>query len=127
MRKKRRLLTARAAEKTLELLEILVVAGERLTIGRLAAQLGVSRRETLLLLVTLEGREMVRWDDQARVYRPEQKAAEVARQLLGLFSLPSVDGKTAAPTRAPSARPVVTLKVKQDRRSDAGGRAARAS
>jgi DNA-binding IclR family transcriptional regulator len=127
MRTKRRLLTARAAEKTLELLEILVVAGERLTIGRLAAQLGVSRREALLLLVTLEGREVVRWDDQAKVYRPGQKAAEVARQLLGLFGLSSADGKAAVPTRAQSARPVVTLKVKQDRRPEAGGRVARAS
>ena len=70
MHKRNYLPTTQAAEKTLELLELLATGGDKLRIGELAGRLGVSRREALLLLVTLESRAVLRWDEQARVYRP---------------------------------------------------------
>ncbi len=126
MRKERRLLTVQAAEKTVELLEILVGGSERLTIGRLAAKLGMDRNNALLLLVTLESRGMVRWDEQAKVYRPGQKSAELARQVLGLFGLPLAEQK-AVSSRALPARPVATRKLRSDRRFEVGGLVAGAS
>lgn len=127
MRKERRLLTVQAAEKTVELLEILVGGNERLTIGRLAAKLGMDRNNALLLLVTLESRGMVRWDEQAKVYRPGQKSAELARQVLGLFGLPLAEQKTAVSSRSLPARPVTTRKLRSDRRFEVGGLVAGAS
>ncbi|HEY4745564.1 MAG TPA: helix-turn-helix domain-containing protein [Desulfuromonadaceae bacterium] len=125
MRKERRLLTVRAAEKTLELLEMLVAGTERLTIRDVAVKLGISRNEALLLFVTLESRGMVRWDEQAKVYRPGRRSAEVARQLVDLFGLARAEAKTAVPPRAVPV--AVTRKLRPDRRLDAGGVAARAS
>ncbi|HEX9079011.1 MAG TPA: helix-turn-helix domain-containing protein [Desulfuromonadaceae bacterium] len=117
MHKERRLLTAQTAEKTLELLEILAGGNERLTIGNLAARLDMGRTKTLLLLVTLESRGMVRWDEQARVYRPGQKTTELARHVLG-SALPHAEQKSAR------ALPAVTRKLRSDRRYEVGGRAA---
>jgi DNA-binding IclR family transcriptional regulator len=74
--------TAQAAEKTLELLELLAADGDKLRIGELAGRLGVNRKEVLLLLVTLESRELLRWDEQTRIYRPAPKTVELVRRYL---------------------------------------------
>ena len=120
MGKGRRLQSVQAAEKTLELLGILVMGSERLTIGRLATKLGLGRNDTLLLLVTLESRGVVRWDEQAKVYRPGQESVELARQLLGLVGLPLVEPKTTVVSRPLTARPVVTRNLRSGRRLEAG-------
>jgi len=127
MRKEKRLLTVQAAEKTLELMEILAAGSERLTIGALAAAMSVSRNDALLLLVTLESRGMVCWDEQAKVYRPGQKSAELARQLLNLFGKSGVEQKTPVAPRPLMARPVVTRQLRLGRRREAGGLASNAS
>jgi DNA-binding IclR family transcriptional regulator len=104
MQKGTRLSTVQAAGKTLELLELLIVGGERLRIGELALRLEVSRQEALLFLVTLESRGIVRWDHQARVYRPGFKALELARQLPAP-ALPVAEAASrGVTTRAGSAR-----------------------
>lgn len=127
MRKEQRLLTVQAVEKTLELLDILVTGNERLTIRSLATRLGLGRNDVLLLLVALESRGMVLWDEQAKVYRPGQKSAELARQLLGLSGLAPVEAKTLAPSRPLPARPVVARKLRSDRRVEVAGLSASAS
>lgn len=126
MRKEKRLLTVQASEKTLELLEILASGSEQLAIGKLADKLCVSRNDALLLLVTLESRGMVRWDERAKVYRPGQRAAELARQIIGLFGLAIAEPKVVAVSRPAVVRPVVTRKLRSDRRLEVGGIAASA-
>lgn len=91
MHKREGLLTVQAAGKSLELLELLLVGGERLRIGELAARLEVSRKEALLFLVTLESRGIVRWDDQARVYRPGEKPLELVRHFFAMSGMPAIE------------------------------------
>ena len=83
--------TAQAAEKTLELLELLAAEGDKLRIGELAGRLGVRRKEALLLLVTLESRALLRWDEQARVYRPARKTGELVRHYLAQTGMQAVE------------------------------------
>jgi hypothetical protein len=127
MCKENRRHTVQAAEKTVELLEILATGSERLSIGGVATRLEASRKDALLLLVALESRGIVRWDERARIYRPGQKSAELARQILGLFGLSCVEPKAPVASRPLTTLPVTTRKSKSDRRFDAGGFAAGAS
>jgi len=83
--------TTQAAEKTLELLELLATGGEKLRIGELAGRLGVRRKEALVLLATLESRAVLRWDEQARVYRPGRKVGEVVRHYLAQAGMQAVE------------------------------------
>ena len=126
MRKEKCRLTVQVVEKTVELLEILATADERLTIGALAVRLGMGRRDTLLLLVTLESRGIVRWDERARIYLPGQRAAEMARQVLALFGQSLVEPKMTTSPRVLPARAGGARKLRPDRRLEAGGLAASA-
>ncbi|BCS56035.1 helix-turn-helix domain-containing protein [Geobacter sp. SVR] len=87
-----------AMEKTLELLELLANCKERLSICEIADKLCLNRREVLFMLVTLETRELVRWDDVARVYRPGQTALEFAKSFRR--PAPSLPAKGAGRTRS---------------------------
>lgn len=109
MRKGKRLLSAQAMEKTLELLELLSTGNEQLPIGALADQLHVSRADILLLLVTLESRGMVCWDAAARIYRPGGKSVDMARQFLGL---PATEQRLSAASRKMKSRPVGAMKLR---------------
>ena len=109
MRKGKCLLIVQAMEKTLELLELLSMESEQLPIGALADQLHVSRTCALLLLVTLESRGMVYWDDAARVYRAAAKTAEMARQFLNL-SVP--EQRVPAASRKMKSRPTGAMKLR---------------
>jgi len=98
--------TAQAAKKMLELLELLAAGGDKLRIGELAGRLGVNRKEALLLLVTLESRALLRWDEQARIYRPAPKTGELVRHC---FARSGTQAEEAAPriikaSRAPGPR-----------------------
>lgn len=121
MSKEKRLLTVQAAEKTVELLEMLAGGSERLTIGALAGRLCMRRNDALLLLVTLESRGMVRWDDAGKVYRPGRKSTEMARQLLTLSGAGGIEPKL------PNARAAGARKLRLDRRLGMGGLAAAAT
>jgi len=94
--------TTQAVEKTVELLELLAIGGERLRIGELAGRLGVSRREALILLVTLESRAVLRWDEQARVYRPGRMTGEALRNYLAQAGMQAVE---AGPRTVKTSRP----------------------
>jgi DNA-binding IclR family transcriptional regulator len=98
--------TAQAAEKTLELLELLAADGDKLRIGELAGRLGVNRKEALLLLVTLESRALLRWDEQTRIYRPAPKTGELARRYLARSGMQSVEAapRTIKTPRAAGSR-----------------------
>jgi len=124
MRKVKRLLTVQATEKTLDLLEILAAGSERISIGKLADQLHVSRNNALLLLVTLESRGMVRWDDDDKIYRPGCKSAELARQFLGLPGVKVAEPKVSTASRTSKACPAGARKLRSDRRLDVAGLAA---
>lgn|GEM_PF-1166808 len=126
MGKEKRLLMVQASEKTLELLEILAAGNERIAIGPLAKKLCVSRNDALLLLVTLESRGMVRWDERAKVYRPGQKSTELVRQFVSLFGLMVAEPKAVAASRPVAVRPVAPRKLRTDRRLEVGGFAANA-
>ena len=88
MLKERRLLTVQATEKTLELMELLASGSKKLRIGELAGKLCLSRNQVLLLLVTLENRGMVLWDDGGKFYKPGQRFTDLARQFIGLCDAP---------------------------------------
>ncbi len=120
MGKEKRLLMVQAFEKVLELLEILAVGNERLAIGTLAEKLCVSRKDALLLLVALESRGMLRWDERARVYRPGQKSMELARQFAGLSGLAIAEPKAVAASRPVAVRSVTPRQLRSDRRLEGG-------
>lgn len=67
-----------SVERTLELLELLASKGDRLTIRAVADRLGLGHREVRLMLVALESREFVCWDEKARVYRAGRATIEMA-------------------------------------------------
>ena len=102
MRKGNYLPTTQAAEKTLEMLELLATGGEKLRIGELAGRLGISRKETLVLLVTLESRAVLRWDEQAKVYRPGRVTGEMMRHYLAQAGMQAVE---AGPRTVKAPRP----------------------
>ncbi|MGD0586109.1 MAG: helix-turn-helix domain-containing protein [Oryzomonas sp.] len=83
--------TVQAAEKTLELLELLATDGDKLRIGDLAGRLGVNRKEALLLLVALESRALLHWDEQTRIYRPAPKTGELVRRYLAQAGMKAVE------------------------------------
>jgi DNA-binding IclR family transcriptional regulator len=94
--------TAQAAEKTLELLELLAADSDKLGIVELAGRLGVSRKEALLLLVTLESRALLRWDELARIYRPARKTGDLARCCLARAGMQAAESAPRA-VKAPRA------------------------
>ena len=115
MFKEKRLHAVRATEKTLDLLNILAEGSEKLQIGTLAHKLQIGRNEVLLLLVTLESRGMVEWDDRSKIYRPGWKAAELAQTLLGRIEDGSIAKKQCRVLRKelPSSTPPAGRQAKQ--------------
>lgn len=105
MLKNKRLLTVKAAEKTLEIMELLASGSNKLHIGDLAAKLSLSRNEALLLLVTLENRGVVSWDDSGRIYTPGLKFTELASHFLGRCGTNLSDSKEPVTCSKPKKRP----------------------
>ena len=54
-----------------QLLALLDTGTAGLTIIELAKKLSLTRKETLLLLVTLESQGVLTWDETAKIYRPD--------------------------------------------------------
>ncbi|NJD91901.1 MAG: hypothetical protein FIA91_10370 [Geobacter sp.] len=54
-----------------ELLALLETGSTDLTIIELAQKLSLTRKKTLLLLVTLESQGVLTWDETAKIYRPD--------------------------------------------------------
>jgi len=57
-----------------ELLALLDTGSSGQTIIELAKKLSLTRKETLLLLVTLESQGVLTWDETAKIYRPDLQA-----------------------------------------------------
>ncbi|OHB32069.1 MAG: hypothetical protein A2X79_05305 [Desulfuromonadaceae bacterium GWB2_53_15] len=121
MLKEKRLLTVQVTEKTLELMELLASGSKKLRIGELAAKLCLSRNEVLLLLVTLENRGMVCWDDGGKFYKPGQRFTDIARQFLGQCSAPLTEPSEPTAAAKTRSRSPGTRKPSCDRRSDKVG------
>lgn len=118
MLKEKRLLTVQATEKTLELMELLASGNKGLRIGDLAARLCLNRNEVLLLLVTLENRGMVLWDDCGKYYKPGQKFTDLAQQFLGMCAAPPAEPTASVKVKS---RTHGTRKLRSGKRSEAGG------
>jgi len=118
MHKGNRLPATQAVEKILELLELLATGGEHLRIGELAGRLGVSRKEVLILLVTLESRALLRWDEQARIYRPGCKTGEGVRNYLAQTGMQAVE---VVPRTIKAPRTVGSRRGRADLRRVAAG------
>src|ERR1035438_818791 len=74
--------TIQTTEKTVELLQILADGEQGLKINDLAARLQISREEVLLLLVAMENRGFVAWDNRRKVYNPGGNTMVMARNLM---------------------------------------------
>lgn len=71
---------AHSVEQALDLLNLLASRGDNLNIRTIAERLGVSRREARFMLIALETREFIRWDDKTKLYRTGRASEEMARR-----------------------------------------------
>ncbi len=97
-----------AIDKSLELLQLLAAGNDRLRIGELADRLELGRNKVLMLLVTLECQGMVRWDHDAKLYRPGQKLTEMETIFLSMSTTSA--GEPKKPIRTRSIKTPKTLK-----------------
>jgi DNA-binding IclR family transcriptional regulator len=84
MKKEERVQTIQTTEKALELLQV-VANGEHLNIHGLSQRLKISREEVLLLLVAMENRELVIWDNCRKIYSPGGATLEMVNNLTQRF------------------------------------------
>jgi hypothetical protein len=107
MIREQRQLTVHMAETTLALLDVLAEGDGRLTIRDLARRLNCSRNEARLLLVTLESRGILEWDEARKIYRTGATAEKFAWRLLSTMG----NGKRLAPPPPPPvAEPKLAIK-----------------
>ena len=85
MIKEKRLQLVQNTEKTLCLLEVLVGGNPRLCIHELSSKINCSHNETLLLLITLESKGLVKWDDVGKVYRQGDLCERLAWKLMTIM------------------------------------------
>lgn len=88
MRNAKCLKAAHSVEQALDLLNLLANRGDNLNIRTIAERLGISRREARIMLIALETREFIRWDDKTKLYRTGRASIEMARRFKN-------DGETA--------------------------------
>ena len=60
-----------------ELITLFNHCSASLTIGELAKMLSLSRKETLLLLVTLESQGVLTWNEAAKTYTPDPQVITI--------------------------------------------------
>ncbi len=94
MIKEKHMQTVRTAEKALMLLEILAEGNSSLNIRDLAGRLRCDRREVLLLLITLESRGLVAWDERTKVYSLGDESRRLAVNFLDTACKPGKRGGT---------------------------------
>ena len=70
-----------AVEQALDLLNLLASKADSLTVRSIAERLGLSRREARFMLIALETREFIRWDEKAKLYRTGRASIEMARRI----------------------------------------------
>jgi DNA-binding IclR family transcriptional regulator len=85
MLREQRLQTIKTTEKAFELLQIVSSGEKSLTINRLSRKLMISREEVLILLVAMENRGLVSWDNGKKIYNPGGVALAMASTLVHQF------------------------------------------
>jgi DNA-binding IclR family transcriptional regulator len=86
MLRKKRQQTIQTTEKTLELLQIVASGHRDLNINDLSQKLKIGREEVLLLLVAMENRGMVSWDNSKKIYNPGGEVRDMINKLARCFS-----------------------------------------
>ncbi len=86
MLREQRLQTIQTTEKAMELLQIVANGEQNLNINALAQRLKISREEVLLLLIAMENKGLVSWDNHTKVYGPGGTTLEMVRNLEQRFS-----------------------------------------
>jgi DNA-binding IclR family transcriptional regulator len=86
MLREKRVQTIQTTDKALELLQLVASGEKNLKINDLAHTLKISKEEVLLLLVTMESRGLVSWDNRKKMYQPGCATLEMAINLVQRFS-----------------------------------------
>ncbi len=86
MKKEKRVQTIQTTEKALELLQIVAGGEQNLNIHDLSQRVKVSREEVLLLLVAMENKGLVTWDNYRKIYSPGGATLEMLRKLIQRFN-----------------------------------------
>ena len=89
MTKEQRLQTIQTTEKALELLRLVTAGEQNLNILALSKRLNIGREEVLLLLVAMENKGLVTWDNCRKVYSPGGTTLEIVKNLTRHFSKPT--------------------------------------
>ena len=85
MLREKRLHTIQTTEKALELLQIVANGERNLNISDLSEKLKIEREEVLLLVVAMENRGMVAWDNCKKIYNPGGAVMEMVSNLAQRF------------------------------------------
>jgi DNA-binding IclR family transcriptional regulator len=85
MKKEKRVQTIQTTEKALELLQVVANGEQNLNIQGLSQRLKISREEVLLLLVAMENKGLVSWDNYRKIYSPGGATLEMVRNLTQRF------------------------------------------
>jgi Mn-dependent DtxR family transcriptional regulator len=99
MIKQKHMQMVRTTEKTLMLLDVLAEGNCSLSIRDLAFRLQCNRREVLLLLITLESRGVVAWDDRRKIYNLGDESRRLAVKFLDAAGKPGRRGPTPLPRK----------------------------
>ena len=94
MIKEKHMQMVQTTEKALTLLDILAEGNSSMSIGDLAFRLRCNRREALLLLITLESRGLVAWDDRKKIYSLGDESRRLAVKFLDAADKPAKRGPT---------------------------------
>ncbi len=103
MIKEKHVQMVQTTEKALALLDILAEGNSSLHIGDLAQRLRCNRREVLLLLITLESRGLVAWDDRKKIYHLGDETRRLAVKCLDAAK-PARRAPTPLPRKKESSR-----------------------
>lgn len=89
MIKEKHMQVVRTTEKALMLMDILAEGNSSMNIGDLAFRLRCNRREALLLLITLESRGLVSWDERNKIYSLGDESRRLAVKFLDTADKPN--------------------------------------
>ncbi|TWJ33101.1 helix-turn-helix domain-containing protein [Geobacter argillaceus] len=89
MIKEKHMQTVQTTEKALMLMDILAEGNSSMSIGDLAFSLRCTRSEALLLLIALESRGLVSWDERKKIYRLGDESRRLAVKFLDTADKPN--------------------------------------
>ena len=75
MVKEKRMQTIQTTEHAMELLQVMSHGGQNLTLKALSQRLKIGREEVLILLVAMENRGLVSWDNLKKSYYPRRSSS----------------------------------------------------